>query len=78
MAQKFRLKAEKWNRQEKQFDDLTSELGLASRVFDSSKPEDVKAFASKATTLLFRGFKLCAFEETDRDSIEIDLDSLYA
>jgi hypothetical protein len=77
---KYRFKVSRWNREDKKFEDITSSLSEAKNlVYDLNAPSDeAKAIRKRAGRLALvyasRGYHVTAYEDVDRDAIDLDED----
>lgn len=71
----YKFKVARWNRDDKKFEDITSELKeLKNFVIDTSDVTSQKAAGKLALTYCLRGYHVCAYEDVDRESITIEDD----
>lgn len=77
---KYRFKVSRWNREDKKFEDITSSLKEAkSLVYDlSDSSDEAKAIRKQAGRLALvyasRGYHVTAYEDVDREAIDLDED----
>ena len=77
---KYKLKVSRWNREDKKFVDITSDLKEAKDlVYDlSDTAKEAKAIRKTAGRLALvyasRGYHVTAYEDIDRDAIDLDED----
>jgi hypothetical protein len=70
MASKFKTKVEKYSRPDGKF----VEYDDKSITFENSKDESFVKAALSVMELLMRGYKVSAYEDTDREAIRVDID----
>lgn len=77
---KYKLKVSRWNREDKKFEDISSDLKEAKNlVFDLNDASDeAKAIRKTAGRLALvycaRGYHVTAYEDIDREAIDLDED----
>lgn len=71
----YKFKVSRWNREDKKFEDITSELKeLKSFVIDPSDVASQKAAGKLALTYCLRGYHVTSYEDVDREAITIEDD----
>ena len=71
----YKFKVSRWNREDKKFEDITSELKeLKNFVIDPSDVTSQKAAGKLALTYALRGYHVTSYEDVDRTAITIEDD----
>ena len=71
----YKFKVSRWNREDRKFEDITSELKeLKNFVIDPSDVASQKAAGKLALTYCLRGYHVTSYEDVDRTAITIEDD----